>query len=115
MADGRVMRIRLVVAAVAVAAAHVIAAPLRLDQPVRGWTILSDSEPDAMAVIAAARGYGINHLQLSHQITVREAMTELPAIAREVREYPVKPPIGQWNWAADADAAMRYHRAVPSR
>lgn len=42
--------------------------PLRPDQPVRGWTILSDREPDALAVIDAARGYGINHLQLSHQI-----------------------------------------------
>jgi hypothetical protein len=42
--------------------------PLRTDQPVRGWTILSNSEPDAMAVIEASRGYGINHLQLSHQL-----------------------------------------------
>ena len=42
--------------------------PLSLDQPVRGWTILSDSEPDAMAVIAAADEYGINHLQISHEI-----------------------------------------------
>jgi hypothetical protein len=35
---------------------------------VRGWTILSDSEPDALAVIEASRAYRINHLQLSHQI-----------------------------------------------
>ncbi|HEU4421158.1 MAG TPA: hypothetical protein VFR67_01315, partial [Pilimelia sp.] len=35
---------------------------------VRGWTILSDSDAGADAVIAAARGYRINHLQLSHQI-----------------------------------------------
>ncbi len=40
--------------------------PLRADQPIRGWTILSDSEPDADAVIAAAPSYQINHLQLSH-------------------------------------------------
>jgi hypothetical protein len=42
--------------------------PLRAAQPVRGWTILSNSEPDALAVIEAAPGYDINHLQLSHQV-----------------------------------------------
>ena len=42
--------------------------PLGDDQPIRGWNILSDSEPDARAVIAAASGYDINHLQLSHHI-----------------------------------------------
>lgn len=35
---------------------------------VRGWTILSDSDAGADEVIAAARKYKINHLQLSHQI-----------------------------------------------
>jgi len=44
--------------------------------------------------------------------TVRESMIELPIVAREIREYSVKPPAGQWNWAADADAAMRYYRAI---
>jgi hypothetical protein len=44
------------------------AAPLPADAPVRGWTILSDSEPDAQAVIAAAKDYQINHLQLSHHL-----------------------------------------------
>lgn len=42
--------------------------PLPLGETVRGWTILSDSEPDALAVIAAARDYDINHLQISHEI-----------------------------------------------
>ena len=42
--------------------------PLDAKTPVRGWTILSNSEPDAMAVIAAARAYNINHLELSHDI-----------------------------------------------
>ena len=42
--------------------------PLGMDEPVRGWTILSNSEPDAMAVIAAAADYDINHLQISHEI-----------------------------------------------
>ena len=44
--------------------------PLRADEPVRGWTILSDSEVDDLAVIAAAPSYRINHLQLSHEIVM---------------------------------------------
>jgi hypothetical protein len=44
------------------------ARPLAGDTPVRGWTILSDSVPDALTTIAAAPAYHINHLQLSHQI-----------------------------------------------
>ena len=40
----------------------------RCAEPVRGWTILSKSESDARAVIAAAPAYGINHLELSHEI-----------------------------------------------
>ena len=35
---------------------------------VRGWTILSDSDAGADAVIAASRAYKINHLQISHEI-----------------------------------------------
>jgi len=42
--------------------------PLAIDEPVRGWTILSDSDTDALTVIAAAADYDINHLQLSHEI-----------------------------------------------
>jgi len=41
---------------------------LRDDQPVRGWTILSDREPDDLAVIAAATAYDIDHLELSHEV-----------------------------------------------
>lgn len=41
---------------------------LKPDQPVRGWSILSDSETDGLAVIAAAPRYDINHLQLSHHV-----------------------------------------------
>ena len=37
-------------------------------ETIRGWTILSESEEDAMAVIAAAPEYNINHLQISHSI-----------------------------------------------
>jgi hypothetical protein len=50
------------------AAASAFAKPLPLETPVRGWTILSRSEPDALATIAAAPRYGINHLELSHEI-----------------------------------------------
>ncbi|HEY7089058.1 MAG TPA: hypothetical protein VH518_13270, partial [Tepidisphaeraceae bacterium] len=45
-------------------------ASLSVDTPIRGWTLLSNSEPDDLAVIAAARDYGINHIQLSHQIVM---------------------------------------------
>jgi hypothetical protein len=40
--------------------------PLPPDAPVRGWILLSNSEPDAMATLEAAPDYKINHLQLSH-------------------------------------------------
>src|SRR5215218_7392152 len=44
--------------------------PLRADEQVRGWTILSDRESDDLAVIAAARRYDIDHLELSHQVVM---------------------------------------------
>jgi hypothetical protein len=44
--------------------------------------------------------------------TLRESMAELPRVAQDIHAYPQKPPAGQWNWAADADAAMRYHRPI---
>jgi len=47
-----------------------VATPLPPGAPVRGWTLLSQSEPDDRATIAAAPGYGINHLQLSHLIVM---------------------------------------------
>ena len=45
-------------------------APLADSEPVRGWTILTDSEPEALAVIRAAQAYDIDHLELSHQIVM---------------------------------------------
>lgn len=48
--------------------APLAAKPLPDKVAVRGWTILSASEPDALATIAAAPNYAINHLQLSHLI-----------------------------------------------
>ena len=44
--------------------------PLRAGEPVRGWTILSNSEVDDLAVIAAAPKYRINHLELSHEVVM---------------------------------------------
>jgi hypothetical protein len=44
--------------------------------------------------------------------SIGEAIDEIPAIARAIREYPVKPAAGQWNWVEDADAAMRYHDQI---
>ncbi len=41
---------------------------LSLDEPVRGWNILSNSLADGLRVIDRAGAYGINHLQLSHEI-----------------------------------------------
>lgn len=38
------------------------------DVPIKGWIILSDNMDNAIATIKAAKGYKINHLQLSHQI-----------------------------------------------
>jgi lysophospholipase L1-like esterase len=42
--------------------------PLPDGEPVRGWNILSDSLEDGLRVIERAPDYGINHLQLSHEI-----------------------------------------------
>src|SRR5437763_13224904 len=56
------------VACVVLAASVASAAPLPENTPVRGWTILSNSEADDLATIAAAQHYNINHIQLSHEI-----------------------------------------------
>jgi murein DD-endopeptidase MepM/ murein hydrolase activator NlpD len=48
--------------------AHILLVFAAAGGQVRGWTILSDSDAGADAVIAAAKPYKINHLQLSHEI-----------------------------------------------
>lgn len=48
---------------------YVLPEPLPAGEPVRGWNILSNSPKDGLRVIERARDYGINHLQLSHEIT----------------------------------------------
>lgn len=56
------------IAAIVAAMGSATAEPLGPREQVRGWTILSNSEPDAMAVIAAAKSYNVNHLELSHDL-----------------------------------------------
>jgi hypothetical protein len=42
--------------------------PLPPGTPVRGWNVLTDHVPSGLKTIAAARRYGINHLQISHDV-----------------------------------------------
>ena len=42
--------------------------PLGLNDPVRGWIILSDNLEEGLSVIDRAPAYDINHLQLSHHV-----------------------------------------------
>jgi hypothetical protein len=46
---------------------------------VRGWNILSNSAADARVVIARAPAYGINQLQLSHQVVHDLRQVRVPA------------------------------------
>jgi hypothetical protein len=41
--------------------------------------------------------------------TLRSALRELRETAAAIRDYPVKPAVGEWNWAADAETALRYY------
>lgn len=41
--------------------------PLREDQEIRGWNILSDEVEGGIKTIERATDYGINHLQISHE------------------------------------------------
>jgi len=44
--------------------------------------------------------------------TVREALTDIPIVAQQIEDYPVKPPAGQWNWIEDAAVARRYYDQI---
>jgi hypothetical protein len=44
--------------------------------------------------------------------TLGQALDEIPDLARAIRDYPVKPPAGQWNWIEDADAATAYYERI---
>ncbi len=59
---------RALLPAILLAAGAARAEPLADGARINGWTILSNSEPDDLAVIDAAPAYHINHLQLSHLV-----------------------------------------------
>lgn len=41
--------------------------------------------------------------------TLRTALRELRETAMAIRDYPVKPAVGEWNWVGDAETALRYY------
>lgn len=55
---------------------------------------------------------GASHRTPTLVAAVREALAEVPVIAQQVESYPVKPPVGQWNWVEDAAAARRYYDQI---
>lgn len=40
--------------------------------------------------------------------TVQNGLDELRQLSQLIRDYPVKPPVGQWNWSTDHELADRY-------
>jgi hypothetical protein len=40
--------------------------------------------------------------------TVRKGLAEILDVSKLIRDYPVKPPVGQWKWTRDADQAQLY-------
>ncbi len=55
-----------------------------LDSRLEGWNILTDNDTMAVKVIDKAAGYGINHLQLSHQIVMDLKDVKDPEVAAQV-------------------------------
>lgn len=43
---------------------------------------------------------------------VAAGLADSLAVAAEIRAYPVKPTVGQWDWVRDAAAAERYHALI---
>lgn len=43
---------------------------------------------------------------------IRDGLRDIVAVSALMRDYPAKPPAGQWEWAKDADQAMRYHDLI---
>jgi hypothetical protein len=39
---------------------------------------------------------------------MRAGLDEIAEVAGLIRDYPEKPPAGQWTWASDAEQAMQY-------
>lgn len=66
------------------------AVPLPQEPQIRGWTILSDSYADALAIIAAAPEYHINHLELSHKLIMNLCELRDTAIRKMVNKLVTK-------------------------
>ena len=45
---------------------------------------------------------------LVYPLFVRDGLRGIREVAAEIDAYPAKPPVGQWDWAADARQARRY-------
>jgi len=43
---------------------------------------------------------------------VREGLAEIAKVAAEMKAYPSPPPVGQWEWAKDADQALKYREKI---
>ena len=44
--------------------------------------------------------------------TTKQGLAEASEVAKMIRNYPVKPPEGQWSWLEDADNAENYIRLI---
>jgi len=49
------------------------------------------------------------HRSAETERVVRESLAALKKVAEEIKSYPVKPPLGQWDWSKDADRALQYY------
>jgi len=43
---------------------------------------------------------------------IREGLAEIAEVAAEMKAYPSPPPVGQWEWAKDADQALKYREKI---
>lgn len=44
--------------------------------------------------------------------SVRKGLDEMLVLANQIKNYPHKYPIGQWNWKEDADIALQYYNLI---
>ena len=44
--------------------------------------------------------------------TARKGLREIKDVAQAIKDYPVKPAAGQWNWAEDAEKALVYYDQI---
>jgi hypothetical protein len=44
--------------------------------------------------------------------TIQHGLAGIDTVATAMRTYPDPPPVGQWAWAKDADAAMGYREKI---